>query len=281
MSDLATLKTKPQTFRTMLKKTALSRTGDPPWVHSKPYIRVEDGSLGEGDPQVTMLAASSGGSINTYHTFSEEFVGELDGLSEALLNVERILDVLSVVDGDEWMEFTFATEQDNDGPPRAESLRMEGALNGSVALPNTETAFNEVPTDQFGRWNDDEEFLSPSGNVNATFVTTTFDALENIVDAVELSQQTDYYPVSVENGTFSLAVNEDARDGAVWGDLPAESVHGEDVTNHYSTHFEHVVANHSGHVELQTTEAAPGVPLALVQETEEATYRHVTIHVDT
>lgn len=116
---------------------------------------------------------------------------------------------------------------------------------------------------------DGEQFLDAGGDPMPTTVETTVAELERLVEAVDLAESTDGYPVVVREG--SLAADVEGRSAHARATLDA-TVEGAAVTNHYGQAFAAVVASLEGDVRLQT---GPGEPVALVQSGEDFTLRFV------
>lgn len=267
----ATLTAKASKFEKLLISSALSNPGsDPAWIHSDIYLDIT--------PEwVNVTVAAGGGSVLTHCTFTESYFDSLEGSAEAVLTVEDTLERLSVASDGGRMEFTFETP---DGNRLAETLRAEGALEMAVALPASEKVLDKVPEDLGGRWNDENEFLSPSGNTHQTFVDTTAEQVAKVIEAVELDDSLEYFPVSVQDGDFGLNVGDDTE--YFRGELQASSVEGPDLTNWYGPGFE-ATFDHtlSGDVTLQTTPGDNGGhPMAVVQESSAKTIRHVLVEVN-
>lgn len=274
MTD-ATIRAKSAKMQQLIEQTAISAPGDdPPWIHSDVYLQISE----EG---VRTLVSSGGGSVLTYHTYSPDFFDnvETDGESvSAILNVERTTDYLAVATDDELADFVFSVPE---GEMLAETLEAYGALNMSVSLPAAEKTLDKVPEELPERWDDDENLLSPSGNEHSTHISTTAETIQKIIDAVELADGTEFYPISVEDKTLQLDVRNENSTDKLWGELGAD-VEGPGLKNWYGPGFVPVLENTiSGQVELQTSAAGgDGAPMAIVQEGSQKTIRYVLVQVN-
>lgn len=258
-------------FRSLLAETALADGGD--WVHEDVYLRVDE----EG---AETLVSTGGNTVLSYNTYHPEYFDEIEAgavdEAAAALNVPRVLEYLSV-SADDRFRLSFIGEPDED---LAAQLRVEGALNARVALPQSEAILQKVPMDLPDRFGDDEEFLSPSGSVHSVFVRVQASELDRVIEAVDLDPDANLYPVRVAEDSLDLEVGDpDASRNAVWGGLSAqdvswsEGVEVEPFTNHFGPGFEPVFSNTlAGDVELQATE---GAPMAVVKESGKKTVRHV------
>lgn len=266
--------TKAQKFEQILTLSAIATPGgDTSWEHSDVYVR-QDGDV------VETLQSSGGGNVHTYCTFEGSYFDDVEGEAEAIIPVERALDWLAVATDGGRTEFSFTGPEDD---RLAQKLHADGALNMTVELPVAEKALGKVNEELPERWTDDEppKFLSPSGNPHQTKIDTTVEQVQRIIDAVDLVDPMDHYPVTVEGGDFWLAVAGTDFADNLSGELEASNVAGPDVHNAYAPGFEGLFGSTlSGDVQLQTTEGDPGHPLAVVQQDEDKTIRHVLAEVD-
>lgn len=262
----ATITAKANRFEQMITQAALEDSGgDPPWIHSDLYIEIDE-------DEVTALVSAGGGSVLTYCTFEESFFDEIEGEARAIMDVEKTLDRLNVAADKGRMAFDFIGPDDG----LAERLRARGALQMAVTLPASEKALDKVPDELPDRFDGDENFLSPSGNPHQTHIDTSLDEVRKIVDAVGI-EGGDTYPIAVEDGDFTLNVGGDLE--YFRGDLEAD-VDGPDLKNHYSPGFTPMTDTLSGGVVLQTTPHDDGLPLAVIQDNEGSTIRHVLASVN-
>lgn len=266
----ATIQVKASKFEAMLIQSALTNKGsDPPWVHSSVYLDIQP-------DRVDTIVSSGGGSVNTYCTFEEDYFDSLDGTTEAILDVQPTLDRLQVAADGGRTEFTF------DGPEDgrlSETLEAQGALKMGVSLPASEKVLEKVPGELPTRWDEEERFLSPSGNAHQTFIDTTVEQVAKIIDAVGLDDNLDYFPITVADGEFSMNVG--SADDFLSGELKGD-VEGPDLQNWYGPGFEAAFEHTlSGDVQLQTTPGEEGGnPMAVVQDHQDKTIRHVLVEVN-
>lgn len=265
----ATIRCEASKFEKLLIQSALQNPGsDPAWVHSDVYLRVD------GDSVETIIQ-SGGGSVLTYCTFDADFFEEVEGETEAILSVEPTLDRLAIAADGGRTRFEFIAPENS---RLAEGLEAEGALEMRVSLPASEKVLQKVPEELPERWDDDERFLSPSGNPHKTFIDTTTEQVCNVIEAVELDGG-DYFPITVEAGDLTLNVGDENE--YLRGDLHGD-VDGPDLQNWYGPGFE-AVFQHTlpGSVQLQTTAGENGGnPVAVVKETTDYTIRHVLVEVN-
>lgn len=256
-------------FKYLIVRSALDKTGgDPPWVHSDIYLDIDEES-------VDVLVSAGGGSVLTYCTFDSSFFADIEGEGVALVEVQPTLDRLGVADGGGRMEFEFVGPEDGD---QAETLVANGALEMSVSLPAAEKAMEKVPADLPERWDDEEMFLSPSGNRHKTVIDTASKHVRKIIEAVDLHDNLDYFPIAVEDGEFYLDAGDDL--GHLRGELRA-SVSGPDLKNWYGPGFEALFTTVDGQVVLQTTPGdGGGYPMAVVADEPDHTIRHVLVEVN-
>lgn len=265
----AIITAKAQKFENMLVESALDEPGgDPPWIHSDVYLDINEDA-------VDAVLSAGGGSVLTYCTFDADYFEDIEGEAEAVLTVEDTLDRLSVASDGGRMEFIFS------GPENqrlAERLDANGALNMGIALPASQKLMQKVPEELPERFDDEERFLSPSGNPHRTFIDTTCETVHKIIDAQALDESIEYFPISVQDGEFTLNVGDDQQ--YLRGSLTAQNVDGPDLTNWYGPGFEAAFGTMSGAVQLQTTPGdGGGHPMAIVQETSTKTLRHVLVEV--
>lgn len=266
----ATLTAKAAQFRYMVVQSAVDAAGnDPPWVHSDIYLDI-------GPDRVDALVAAGGGSINTFVTFDVDYFDELEGSCVALMDVEATLERLAVAEGSGRMEFEFHGPEGSD---QAERLVANGALEMEVNLPAAGKAMDKVPEELPERWDDEDRLLSPSGNPHQTFIDTNVSEVQKIIEAVDLHDHLDYYPITVDDGAFSLDVGD--KLGHLRGKLDGD-VEGPDLKNWYKPGFEPIFdRTMDGDVQLQTTPGENGgYPLAIVQDDGDVTIRHILVEVN-
>lgn len=269
MTERATITGTAAEFEKLIIESALDKSGgDPPWVHSDIYLDISpDG--------VDVLAAAGGGSTLTYNTFSEEYFADIEGECGALIEAGPTLERLDVAKSDGRMAFEFHAEE---GAENATELVARGALEMRITLPAAEKAMSSIPEELPQRWDNSNYFLSPSGNPHKTSIDTASKHVRKIIEAVELHDDLDYFPITVEDGEFTL----DAQDslGGLHGQLRA-SVEGPDLSNFYGPGFEPLFNTVSGQVELQTTPGDNGGhPLAVVKRETDHSLRHVLVEVN-
>lgn len=269
MTD-ATIRTRASRIERLINQTAVpDPSSDPSWVHSDVYLSItEDGVDG--------IVSAGGGSIMTYTSFDAEYFDTIEGEAEVVLEADRVLERLKLVDaGDVVVELSQSGEgrlsQHVSIRDDTAGVDVEERLRTFWSPPASDTAFDHIPQDLPERWDDDDCFLSPSGSRHATFIDTEVETVQQIINTVEVTDGVDFFPVSVEDERFRIAVGNDV-DGT-HGDLPARQVTGKDLLNHYGPGFEPIFGNAlSGDVRLQTT---PERSMAIVAERNDRTLRHV------
>lgn len=264
MQSKASFVTTPAKFIKLIEQSALANTGgDPKYLHSDVHLSIDGGY----DNPLETLNNYKSGAVLTYNSFSEDYFEEIEGAVDVVFNAEKMLEYLKVASGSDRMRVTFLAPEDSN---LAEQVEAEGSLQMGVSTKASSSAMDIVPDDLPSRWDESNNFLSPSGNTHQTFIDTTAKQIsEKIIEAVDL-QGGDEYPITVEDEEFKVDVGDDFD--YHYGDLSG-SVRGEDVANEYRPGFVSVFQNTlSGDVQLQTTE---GQPMAVVSVDSEAVYRHV------
>lgn len=227
------------------------------------------------DDRVSALAAT-GASFMVYHTFDgDAIVDNVEGEScKAMINVERFLNILDVIDSDNGeVVLKFFGE---DG--MAEKAEFAGAINARCAIPTSEKDFDAVPSEFAERWSEDDEFLSPSGNPHQAFVTVHVKQIQRIIDAVELQGTEARYPVAIDGSDFAIDIGEsdDVESDAVWGHLDGAEVEwtvdSSAFTNEYGLGFVPLFDKTlESRVEMQLSD---GATMAVVQSRNGRTYRY-------
>lgn len=247
----------------LIEQSALSNPGgDPKWLHSDLHLSMDGGF----DEALVSLNNYKSNSVLTYNSFDQEFFDEIDGAVDVVFDAEKMLNYLRVASDGGRMRVDFLAPED---ATLAEQIQAEGALEMGVSTKASQSALDIAPQDLPDRFDEDDNFLSPSGNTHETFIETTAEQVQKIIEAVEL-EEGDEFPVVVEDGEFRLDVGEnlDFQRGGLAG-----VVEGEDVANDYRPGFKAVFDNTlSGDVKLQLTQDQA---MAVIKETEAATYRHV------
>lgn len=273
-TELATIRGPSQRVREIITHTALAGRGDP--FHDDVYLSVTDG-------QVDTVVASDGNSLLTYCTFDEKALSEINIESDEKESTEaifKVADFLSYLD--------FASDggevklslRGNPDSRLASALEVTGALNTRVMLPTSESVLEDVPAEaMFNRFDDENNFNGKSGALNTT-IETSIEQIQRLIEVVNYDPETNLFPITVEEDEdedefdFVLDIGRDSGRNAVWGELSAESVESEEeVRNQYDKGFEPVFDTLGGDITLQTDSG--GAPLAVVQEREGVTLRHV------
>lgn len=255
---LAELSGSTQQIRQIIEQTALAGRGDP--YHDDVYINIGDGEL-------RTVVGSPGNVVVAYCSFNENYVDNIDGEVEAIIDVGDFLSYLDIATDGGRVEIEFLGSEDD---RLATRLRMEGKLQSTIMLPASESVLEEVPLGLPESFDDEHRMHNADGETLGTELYTSTNELQTIVDAVDLREDIDFYPIVVEDGQFVLDVG-DERDQEIQGSLEAE-VEGGDLDNRYNEGFTELVNTMSGGMRLATDEDAP---LCAVKEGEGAVLRHV------
>lgn len=255
---LATIEGSAQDVRRMIEATALAGRGDP--YHDDIYVNIGDGEL-------RTIVGSPGNVVVAFCSFNENFVETIEGDVEAIIDVGDFLSYLDIATDGGRVELEWLGDEDD---RLATRLRMEGKLQSTIMLPASEAVLEEVPLGLPQSFDEENQMHNSEGDTLGTEIGTSVQELQTIVDAVDLREDIDFYPVVVDDGAFKLDVG-DERDQEIRGVLTAE-VEGVDVDNRYNEGFTELVDTLSGGVDLATDEDAP---LAAVKESDGAVLRHV------
>lgn len=261
---LATVSGSVQKIRQMIESTALVGRGDP--YHDDVYINI-------GNGEVRTIVGSPGNVVVAYCSFNEAFIDVIAGDVEAIIDVGDFLSYLDIATDGGRVELEFLGNPDD---RLATRLKIEGKLQSTIMLPASEAVLEEVPLGLPESFDDDEIMHNSGGDPLETEISTSLDELQTIVDAVDLREDIDFYPVVVEDEEFKLDVG-DERDQEIRGALTAE-VDGQDVDNRYNEGFTELVNTLSGGVELATD---PEAPLSAVKDQDDNGFvlRHVVGNV--
>lgn len=267
--ELATIQGPSQKIREVVENTALAGRGDP--FHSDVYVNVQEGWL-------NLIVGSPGNVVLSYCTFTEAYLDDISVAdeeqgAEAIFDVGDFLSYLDFASDGGDVELALRGEPDE---RLATVLEVTGSLNTRVMLPASESILEEVPLGLPERFNDDEEFTSADDpdETLPTTINTDVEQIRRIIEVVDYDPETEFYPITIEEGDFTLDIGTDAERNAVWGDLDAHSVEGPDLSNYYHEGFESLFGTLSGEVTMQT--APGGAPLATVQDSYDGmTLRHI------
>lgn len=256
-STHATLRASVESLTSMITQSAL----DGETEHADIYLNVlED--------RVQVLQSTPGETVLTYCTFGEdyfddlsldreirEFTGNREGNeydyevgAEAILDVEQTLTYLDMASGGGTVEIEFTGSDDR---RLSTYMRAQGALEAWVKLPGSQDVLDDVPHWLPNRFDNENNYCNTAGDAAPTTIETKTQKLETIVQAVDNDRDAEFYPVTVEDGSFTINVGDESRSG-VRGQLGGQSVEGPDVENYYFDGFEEILNVISGHIELQT-----------------------------
>lgn len=268
--ELATFQASAQNIREMIQKTALGGNSDP--FHSDLYLNVHN------DGVVTAVGGNVGDVTQTYTTFTEPYLDEIS--SEQENGTQVIIDVADFL--------TYGLDFASDGGELAVSLRGDpdeelasviefyGTVNSRVMVPVAGDVLEEVPTgivDNFPEG--DGQYISiEKDKPFPTNIRVDTEQIQRIVEVVNHDPETNFYPITVDDGELTLDIGRDGGRNAVWGELEANSLDGPDVNNQYKKGFEEVFKSLSGETWLQT--APGGAPVCVARDDEDGTViRHV------
>jgi len=270
----ATVRASTKGLQTLVQETALTKGGGP--IHDIVYMNVSDG-------QIQCLAGSHGNVVVSYTTWNEESMKQIgvteqtenntpDGEKptlEAVVDTQEFLNYLNIASDGGVVELDFIKEPQ---VRLAQALRITGKLTSRVPLPGSDAVLEEVPLDLPTQVNDDNVLINPnSGEELPTHVSAGMQEMEKIVDAVDVHEdaEEDFFPVVVEDGTFSLNVG-DAQSQQIFGSF-STGVEGPDFDNEYHTGFKELVNSLSGQVEIYSVDDGP---LYVLQDGNGSTVRH-------
>jgi hypothetical protein len=281
-TELGTIRGPSQRIREIITHTALAGRGDP--FHSDVYVSVTPG-------QVDTVVASDGNTLLTYCTFTDAALSEIDvteddaDSTQAIINVADFLNYLDFASDGGEVELALRGEPDSE---LASVMEVTGALNTRVMLPASDSILDDVPINaMFDRFDSENNFQGKTGALE-TNIETDVEQIQRLIEIVNYDAETEFYPITVEEDgenddgdmeyEFALDIGRDTGRNAVWGEMSATSVTSDsEVQNNYHQGFEPVFDTLGGDVRLQT--ASGGAPLAVVQERDGVTLRHVIANV--
>lgn len=260
----ATFRGSAQKVRKIVEQSSLSGGGDP--YHGDLYINI-------GDEELRTIAGSSGHVVVSYSDFGEEYLDTIEGETEAVIDVGDFLNYLDIATEGGMVEVSFVGDDES---RLAQQLTIDGKLNSTIMLPGSQAVLEEVPLGLPKQFNDNNVMTNSEGEPLGTHISTDVDELSTIVDAVDLREDVEFYPVVVEEGSFRLDVG-DEKSQEVRGALDAvvepttDETDEVDVDNQYNEGFEELVGALSGDVNVYTTQDAP---LCVTQEGAGRQVRH-------
>lgn len=247
-----------QQVQQLVERTALSGRGDP--YHDDVYINI-------GDGEIRTIVGSPGNVVVAFCSFNENYVNEIEGDVEAIIDVGDFLSYLDIATDGGRVELEFLGDEDD---RLATRLNMEGKLQSTIMLPASEAVLEEVPLGLPQSFDEDNNMHNADGDALATQIDTSVQELQTIVDASDLDEEEEFYPVVVEDEALKLDVG-DERSQEIRGALTAE-VEGVDVDNRYNEGFTELIGTLNGGISLATS---PDAPLCAVKEQEGVVLRHV------
>lgn len=289
MNELATIRASTQRLNQMIEQGS----GD---YHEDLLIRVVDG-------RVETLMQTNGRQVVSYCTWEEGYFDEVSGEVEAIVPVggsgmdqKGFLDYMDFagIEGGT-VEITFLGEgEEGKSAPLATHWKAEGALNTKLRLPSSQDDLSEVPWDHPPRWTPDNQYaskkcLNDDGTlpddedewiVGPVVIETTAAVIrDKIIEPADFADGVNFYPVTTEDGEFTLNVEGSQQDDSIWGSVNAEKVEGPDVSREFQPGFSEIFGVLEGPVRLQTAPEGSGEvdpPLTVVQdELGDRTIRHL------
>lgn len=264
MQEEASLTVTQAQFENMLDVTTVG-------YHDEVYLNVD------GD-RVRLLAGQPGSSAGTYVDFVEANFESVNGSTEAYFSAPEVLSYISLVSEGSSNELDvafFGTDSDR----LANKIQIRPANDASdfevsMMLPSGSSVIESVPGKLPGRFNKDHVLLTaPPGEDERPLqctIETDIAQLNKIVNAVELRDELDYFPVVIQDGEFRLDVG--SEDSEKISAVLHGSVEGPDVSNSYGGHFKETVQTLDGSLELHLDK---GGPLQILQKKSHATIRHL------
>lgn len=240
------------------------------------YLNIQDGNL-------EIVSAVPGESASTYANFSDEgffnqiVVDEIvEGEAEALIDIDTFLFYLDNAETEGSVTVEFYGEEGN---RLASYVEIKGSLTSSVYIPNSSKILEQIPLWLSDAFTEDGNY-QPGEKSLETEVETDIQNLQRIESIVDSDQVrgVNEYPVVAEDGELVLNVEDENSRSSISGSLEAE-VEGPDFANTYQTGFKNAVWSLTGNVTLRTSPG--GAPLALTQEFDGGTVRHILGHTGT
>ena len=282
MSDSthATLRADVSKFEQMIRESAL----DGKTSHDDIYLNILD-------DEVQVLQMAHGEVVLSYCSFYDDYfkeislereVREMTGTdnngndftyevgAEAIFNVDNTLTRLEHASTGGTVELSVTG---SDERRLSSYVRANGALKAWTNLPGSQNTLDNVPHWLPDRFNSENKYTNTAGDEAPTQIETSVANVQQIIQAVNDDANVEFYPVTVEDGEFTIDIGEEDGSG-VEGVLSAQNVKGPDVENYYFDGFEEIFKVIGGPIELQT--APGGNPLAVVQdEGDGRVIRHV------
>lgn len=267
----ATLRTTTEKFQELIKQSSLE--GDV--SHSDLYLNILEN-------EVQVLQSAPGEVVLTYCSFHGSFFDELslktdieehsattkggsdltyETGAEAIINVSDALRYLSYASESGKIELHFQGQ--DDGKRLAQRLKFEGALDAWVRLDGSKDILDDVPHWLPFRFSENEVYTNIEGDEAPTQITTGSQKLRKIIEIVQGDDKAEFYPVTVNDGDFSINIGE-VTDSGVQGTINTKDISGPDIENYYFDGFDEIFSTIGGQVQLQT--APKNNPMAVVQE---------------
>lgn len=233
------------------------------------YVQIDDGRL-------RVLVGNPGSAAGGYIDFVEAFFEDLEGSVEAYLDVGTLQNYLNLVTDSQSTRINLRFEGgDNDRLASRLTIEPEDEdrdFEVSIVLPSGESVIESVPAQLPQMFNDQNQMInSEEGRPPKVEVESYISSLRKIVDAVELRDDLEYYPVSVKNDEMRLEVgdrNNQRVNARLKGDVEADGNH----VQKYKGQFKQVTNTLDGTVTVSFEE---GSPLLLLQERNHMVIRHM------
>jgi hypothetical protein len=259
--ELATIEASKAQIKEMVDETSIG-------YHEKIYADITDG-------RVRFLAGTPGGTVVGFNDYVEGDIEDISGEARAIIKVPDLMDYLSLAT-DGTSSNVLLKFVGSDSESLCEQLKVSPAdsrqsFEVGITLPASDSTMESVPTDAPALFDGDNVLVNQAEDRPVTtHIQTYTESLGNILDAVELREELDYYPLVVKDGEFLLEIGSE-QGNYVNAELQGE-VEGEDVDNLYGSGFEEVIKSLDGQVTLHVED---GKPLQVLKEKSYGTVRHV------
>ena len=262
MKKQATIKATEAQLKEILDLTSVG-------FHEELYVNVDS-------DQVRLLGGAPDSSSGTFVDFVEAFVEDIDGATEAYIDVAQFENYLGVLSGGPSTVLNIEF-RGSDNQRLANQVKIspeDGSGEVSLMLKSGERVMESVPTVLPKQFDQSNNFLHPVEDRPAkVHIETYVDEVRRIVDAKNLQESLEYSPIVVKGEQFILDVG-DENDEHVSVVLKADVDNPDEheVNNVYGGSFDDVIKRLSGTLFIQTED---GSPVHLLQEKNHITVRHL------
>lgn len=237
-------------------------------AYNQLWMNVADGEI--------RTVANAGKSVVSYCDFSEPFVEDLElhkkvdaeAGAQAIVKAPRVNDYLNFVGGTEITVELFGSPEDS---PRAEQMKITGDLSAIIYVISSDSDYAQKQLRVVDKYDDDNNWITSSGDPLEVSFTTNAEEFERIVDVVEFDDfSLANYPVVVKDGEFLLSAKDKNRGNQIRGTLYAEEVEGPDVEKYFSRGIEELFGKGkvTGKINVSVGAGKDG-PLVIVRESND------------